>query len=92
MILCLFVAYATSDVIGSPGRMYELLTEAAAMHPVAGNEAGSYITMKSENGAYIGLIFIGAGFAAAVDAQLSVLALSPPSPIVPFDSRADYQK
>lgn len=76
MILCLFVAYATSDVIGSPGRMYELLTEAAAMHPVAGNEAGSYITMKSENGAYIGLIFIGAGFAAAVDAQLFQKAIA----------------
>lgn len=72
MLLCLFVVYATSDVIGSTRRMFELLTEAAALHPVAGNEAGSYMTMKSENGAYVGLIFIGAGFAAAVDSQLLV--------------------
>ncbi|ROW06181.1 hypothetical protein VMCG_04700 [Cytospora schulzeri] len=76
MILCLFVAYATSDVIGSPGRMFELLTEAASLHPVAGNESGSYMTMKSENGAYIGLIFIGAGFAAAVDSQLFQKAIA----------------
>lgn len=72
MLLCIFVVYATSDVVGSPYRMYDLLTEAARLHPVAGNEDGSYLTMKSENGGYIGLIFIGAGFAAAVDSQLFV--------------------
>lgn len=59
--------------------MFELLTEAATLHPVAGNEAGSYMTMKSQDGGYVGLIFIGAGFAAAVDSQLSVcLGLSFP--------------
>lgn len=70
MLLSVFTVYTTSDIIGSPKRMHELLSEAAALHPVPGNEGGSYLTMKSENGGYIGLIFIGAGFAAAVDSQL----------------------
>lgn len=70
MLASLFAAYVTSDAVGSPGRMYELLTEAAQLHPVAGNAQGSYLTMQSEEGGYIGLIFIGAGFAAAVDSQL----------------------
>lgn len=71
MLASLFAAYvSSSDIIGSPQRLYELLQEAAALHPVPGNEDGSYVTMKSENGGYIGLIFIGAGFAAAVDSQL----------------------
>lgn len=72
MLMSVFVAYVSSDVIGSPGRMYDLLAEAAALHPVAGNADGSYMTMSSQSGGYIGLIFIGAGFAAAVDSQLSV--------------------
>ncbi|KAJ4361273.1 hypothetical protein N0V95_002042 [Ascochyta clinopodiicola] len=76
MLLCIFVAYVTSDVVGSPGRMYELLKEAANLHPVAGNEGGSYMTMRSEDGGYIGLIFIGAGFAAAVDSQLFQKAIA----------------
>ncbi|KAF9696630.1 hypothetical protein EKO04_005162 [Ascochyta lentis] len=76
MLLCIFVAYVTSDVVGSPSRMYELLNKAAKLHPVAGNEGGSYVTMRSENGGYIGLIFIGAGFAAAVDSQLFQKAIA----------------
>ncbi|KAI0595332.1 Sodium:solute symporter family-domain-containing protein [Biscogniauxia sp. FL1348] len=76
MLLFLFVVYVSSDIVGSPRQLYDLLTEAANLHPVAGNEAGSYLTMKSDNGAYIGLIFIGAGFAAAVDSQLFQKAIA----------------
>ncbi|KAI1635736.1 putative sodium/proline symporter [Biscogniauxia mediterranea] len=76
MLLFLFVVYVSSDIVGSPTQLYNLLTEAANLHPVAGNEAGSYLTMKSDNGAYIGLIFIGAGFAAAVDSQLFQKAIA----------------
>ncbi|KAL2689029.1 hypothetical protein Neosp_003080 [[Neocosmospora] mangrovei] len=76
MLLSVFTVYTTSDIIGSPKRMHELLSEAAALHPVPGNEGGSYLTMKSENGGYIGLLFIGAGFAAAVDSQLFQKAIA----------------
>jgi len=50
-----FSAYATSDILGSPGRVYDLLTEAAKMHPVDGNAQGSYLTMRSREG---GIFFV----------------------------------
>ncbi|KAH8900142.1 putative sodium/proline symporter [Thozetella sp. PMI_491] len=78
IIMCwgLIVVYTRSAIIGSPERMYELLMEAAALHPVEGNAEGSYLTMRSESGGYIGLVFIGAGFAAAVDSQLFQKAIA----------------
>jgi Na+/proline symporter len=33
MLLCLFFTYVTSDTVGSPPRVYELLTQAAELHP-----------------------------------------------------------
>lgn len=42
-----FTVYATSDLIGSPGRMHDLLTAAAAAKPVPGNAHGSYITVDN---------------------------------------------
>lgn len=53
--MSLFVVYTTSNVIGSTDRMWELLKEAAALHPVAGNADGSYLTMKSESKQSYGL-------------------------------------
>lgn len=76
MITALFVLYATSDIAGSPGRVWELLKEAAVLHPVAGNAGGEYLTMRSEQGGYVGLVFIGAGFAACVDSQLFQKAIA----------------
>ncbi|OJJ80832.1 sodium:solute symporter family protein [Aspergillus glaucus CBS 516.65] len=77
MLASLFAAYVSSSgVIGSPERLYKLLQEVATLHPVAGNEDGSYVTMKSDNGGYTGLVFIGAGFAAAVDSQLFQKAIA----------------
>lgn len=45
-----FTAYTTSTVLGSPGKVYDLLTEAAKAHPVQGNAEGSYLTMASQQG------------------------------------------
>ncbi|OAA60291.1 Sodium/solute symporter [Niveomyces insectorum RCEF 264] len=76
MLAALFSLYAVSDVAGSPGRVYDLLKEAAALHPVAGNAGGQYVTMRSQQGGYVGLVFIGAGFAASVDSQLFQKAIA----------------
>ncbi|KEZ45051.1 putative urea active transporter 1 [Scedosporium apiospermum] len=43
-------AYSTSDIIGSPSKMFELLQEATQRHPVDGNQDGSYLTMRSSDG------------------------------------------
>ncbi|KAB2570235.1 putative urea active transporter 1 [Lasiodiplodia theobromae] len=76
MLTTLFMVYTTSSAIGSPDRMWELLREAAALHPVDGNMEGSYLTMKSPGGGYIGLIFMGASFASCVDSQLFQKAIA----------------
>lgn len=56
--------------------MFDLLTTAGQLHPVEGNAGGSYLTMRSQGGGYIGLIFFGAGFSAAVDSQLFQKAIA----------------
>ncbi|KDQ64696.1 hypothetical protein JAAARDRAFT_167243 [Jaapia argillacea MUCL 33604] len=83
ILMSLFVVYATGKKVGSPDRMYELLEQAAKLHPVEGNAQGSYLTMTSIQGGYIGAIFVGAGFAAAVDSELfqKAIAASPESTI-----------
>jgi urea-proton symporter len=40
-----FTAYATNENLGSPGKVWDLLQTAAALHPVEGNAGGSYLTM-----------------------------------------------
>lgn len=59
ILLFAFTAYAASDVVGSPGRMYDLLVEASTSHPVGGNEGGSYLTMRSDGGIKFFVINIG---------------------------------
>ncbi|KAK8195238.1 putative sodium/proline symporter [Phyllosticta capitalensis] len=76
MIITVFAVYTSSSAIGSPDRMWELLRDAAALHPVADNESGSYLTMTSQNGGFIGLIFAGASFASCVDSQLFQKAIA----------------
>ncbi|EON98385.1 putative urea active transporter protein [Phaeoacremonium minimum UCRPA7] len=76
MLISLFIVYTTSDVIGSSDRMWDLLKEASVLHPVDGNAGGEYLTMRSQDGAYIGLVLIGAGFAASVDSQLFQKAIA----------------
>jgi SSS family transporter len=50
-----FTAFATSDVLGSPGRVWELVTQYALEHPREGNAGGSYLTMHSRSG---GIFFV----------------------------------
>ncbi|KAF1988543.1 urea active transporter [Aulographum hederae CBS 113979] len=57
-----FTAYATSDILGSPSKVYDLLTEAAQRHPVEGNSEGSYLTMRSKEGAIFFVINIVGNF------------------------------
>jgi len=64
-----FTVYATSDKIGSPGKMHELLTAAAAVTPVSGNAHGSYVTMRSKNGLIFGVINIIGNFATVFQDQ-----------------------
>ncbi|GAA5867263.1 hypothetical protein JCM3774_002392 [Rhodotorula dairenensis] len=45
-----FVVYATSDKIGSPSRMFDLLVQAGRDWPVQGNKDGSYLTFRSKTG------------------------------------------
>lgn len=55
-------AYATSDILGSPGKVYDLLVQAAKTHPVEGNAGGSYLTMRSKEGAIFFVINIVGNF------------------------------
>ncbi|KAK0473450.1 urea transporter [Armillaria novae-zelandiae] len=64
-----FTVYATSDKIGSPAKMHELLTSAAASHPVSGNAHGSYVTLRSKNGLIFGVINIIGNFATVFQDQ-----------------------
>ena len=58
----MFTVYATSDKIGSPSAMYQLLEEAAARAPVSGNAGGSYLTLRSLHGLIFGVINIVGNF------------------------------
>ncbi|PSR80146.1 urea transporter [Coniella lustricola] len=62
IIIFSLTAYATSDVLGSPGAVYDLLVQAAFDHPVAGNKDGSYLTMQSREGAIFFVINIVGNF------------------------------
>ncbi|CAI5757944.1 unnamed protein product [Candida verbasci] len=50
-----FTAFATSSKLGSPGAVWDLVTNLAATRPVEGNSHGSYLTMKSRSG---GIFFV----------------------------------
>jgi hypothetical protein len=57
----MFSVYTTNHLIGSPDRMYELLTEASKLRPVDGNQDGSYLTLKSNFGLIFGVIQLCSG-------------------------------
>jgi len=57
----LFDAYSTNDLIGSPSKMWDLLQTAAEKRPIAGNEGGSYLTMKSNYALIFGVIQLCSG-------------------------------
>ena len=56
------LAYTTNANLGSPAKVYELLTTAAKAHPVAGNAEGSYLTMRSQEGAIFFVINLVGNF------------------------------
>ena len=62
ILIFAFTAYATNVDLGSPGKVYDLLMEAAANHPVEGNAEGSYLTMRSQEGAIFFVINIVGNF------------------------------
>ncbi|CAJ2504555.1 Uu.00g119490.m01.CDS01 [Anthostomella pinea] len=57
-----FSMYATSDVVGSIDKFYDLLQEASKKMPIAGNHNGSYLTFKSNDGLVFAIDLLVAGF------------------------------
>ena len=62
LVLMKLLAYTTNENLGSPGKVYDLLTQAAKVHPVEGNADGSYLTMRSKEGAIFFVINIVGNF------------------------------
>ena len=54
--------YASSDKLGSPEAVFNLLVSASERHPVEGNQDGSYLTMKSHEGVIFFVINIVGNF------------------------------
>ncbi|KAL2755371.1 hypothetical protein ACRALDRAFT_1071330 [Sodiomyces alcalophilus JCM 7366] len=57
-----FTAYATNNILGSPGAVYDILSEISKERPLAGNAEGSYLTMRSQGGAEFFVINIVGNF------------------------------
>ncbi|KAK1755855.1 urea transporter [Echria macrotheca] len=57
-----FTIYASNAILGSPGKVWDLLTELAKERPLDGNAGGSYLTMKSQGGAEFFVINIVGNF------------------------------
>lgn len=55
IMIFVFSAYATNEILGSPGAVWDKLVQRAIDTPVSGNAEGSYLTMKSHNG---GIFFV----------------------------------
>ncbi|KAK8852224.1 Sodium:solute symporter family-domain-containing protein [Apiospora arundinis] len=62
IILFALTAYVSGEALGSPSAVYDLLVKAAAAHPVEGNAEGSYLTMRSKEGAIFFVINIVGNF------------------------------
>lgn len=62
ILIFAFTTYASSEVLGSPKAVFDLLVKAAADHPIEGNAGGSYLTMKSSEGAIFFVINIVGNF------------------------------
>lgn len=61
MVIILYfsiTAFGTSSKLGSASAVYDLLVQAAKETPVAGNQDGSYVTLKSNLGLIFGVINI----------------------------------
>lgn len=45
-----FTIYTSNPVVGSPGKLYDLLLEASIKAPISGNHEGSYLSFRSNGG------------------------------------------
>ncbi|KAK4625992.1 Urea active transporter [Fulvia fulva] len=58
-----FCLYATSDLVGSPSRLYDLLLDASENMPIAKNAGnGSYLAFRSVDGLVFAIDLFAAGF------------------------------
>ena len=64
-----FTVYATSEKIGSPAKMHDLLENLSKTHPVEDNAQGSYLTMRSLGGLIFGIINLVGNFATVFNDQ-----------------------
>jgi Na+/proline symporter len=76
VLYCILIAfaltvYATSPILGSPARVWELLHQASVNSPVIGNAEGSYLTMRSKSGLIFGVLNIVGNFGTGESANLS---------------------
>ncbi|KAK1834199.1 sodium symporter family protein [Podospora conica] len=62
IFLFAFTVYTTNTILGSPGKVWEILTQLAIDQPVEGNAGGSYLTMKSQGGVEFFVINIVGNF------------------------------
>ncbi|KAF1955352.1 urea active transporter [Byssothecium circinans] len=62
LLMFAFSTYATNENLGSPAKVWDLLVEASKRHPVEGNAGGSYLTMRSKEGAIFFVINIVGNF------------------------------
>ncbi|KAK3615148.1 urea permease [Elasticomyces elasticus] len=57
-----FLMYATSDLVGSPDRLYDLLLKASDTMPIPGNVDESYLSFRSVDGLVFAIDLFAAGF------------------------------
>ncbi len=57
-----FLMYATSDLVGSPGKLYDMLLDASEAMPIANNTEGSYLAFRSVDGLVFAIDLFAAGF------------------------------
>ncbi|KAK5702765.1 hypothetical protein LTR97_003711 [Elasticomyces elasticus] len=72
----LFIVYTNSSLLGSPDIVYDRLRAAAKIAPVVGNEGGEYLTMASQDGVLLGVVFWCAVFGTTIDVQLFQKAIT----------------
>lgn len=64
LLLFAFEVFATNSLLGSPGIVWDKLTELQATKPVPRNHEGSYLTFQSHNGGIFLVINLCGNFAA----------------------------
>lgn len=86
IILCYFSVKAwTFSEVSSISNLFDIVQAAGARNPVAGNEAGSYLTMTSKGGILFGILHICANFGLVImDTSFFIKAFSAsPAAVVP---------